>query len=79
MLAKLNDADVELEKVQHIRREISVSIEAELEANASLHWKQFLTMGFVDNTRMKIIREVMHVLLAARDPRVDGLVVDCLL
>jgi len=58
VLAKLNDAEIESEKVQHTRREILVSIEAELEANASLHWKQFLTMGIVDNTRMKIIRRI---------------------
>jgi MFS family permease len=44
--------------VQHTRREILAAIEAELEANSSLHWKQFLTMGIVDNTRMKIIRRL---------------------
>ena len=57
-LAQLNDADVASEKVQRTRREILASIEAELEANSSLHWKQFLTMGIVDNTRMKIVRRL---------------------
>ena len=58
VLARLNDTDVQSEKVQNTRTEILASIEAELEANASLHWKQFLTMGIVDNTRMKIIRRL---------------------
>jgi hypothetical protein len=34
------------------------AIEAELEANSNLHWKQFLTMGIVDKTRMKIVRRL---------------------
>ncbi|KAF2015036.1 MFS transporter [Aaosphaeria arxii CBS 175.79] len=58
VLARLNDAPVESEKVQATRREILGAIEAELEANSSLHWKQFLTMGIVDNTRMKIVRRL---------------------
>ncbi|KAK4888138.1 hypothetical protein LTR27_012924 [Elasticomyces elasticus] len=44
-LAQLNDAEVDSEKVQNTRREILAAIEAELEANASLNWKQFVTMG----------------------------------
>ena len=58
MLAQLNDTPIESEKVQYTRREILAAIEAELEANSSLHWKQFLTMGIVDKTRMKIIRRL---------------------
>jgi hypothetical protein len=58
VLALLNDTPVDSEKVQNTRREILAAIEAELEANSSLHWKQFLTMGIVDNTRMKIIRRL---------------------
>ncbi|CAO2652816.1 Nn.00g022270.m01.CDS01 [Neocucurbitaria sp. VM-36] len=58
VLAQLNDAPIESEKVQYTRREILAAIEAELEANSSLHWKQFLTMGIVDKTRMKIIRRL---------------------
>jgi hypothetical protein len=59
VLAQLNDADVSSEQVQQTRREILLSIEAELEANSSLHWKDFLTMGIVDKTRMKIIRRLV--------------------
>ncbi|KAK4915782.1 hypothetical protein LTR49_016151 [Elasticomyces elasticus] len=44
-LAQLNDSEVHSEKVQNTRREILAAIEAELEANASLNWKQFVTMG----------------------------------
>ncbi|KAF2242351.1 MFS transporter [Trematosphaeria pertusa] len=58
VLAQLNDAPVESENVQRTRREILAAIEAELEANSSLHWKQFLTMGITDSTRMKIIRRL---------------------
>ncbi|KAH7070980.1 MFS transporter [Paraphoma chrysanthemicola] len=58
VLAQLNDTPIDSEKVQSTRREILAAIEAELEANSSLHWKQFLTMGIVDNTRMKIIRRL---------------------
>jgi hypothetical protein len=65
VLARLNDTPLDSEKVQNTRREILAAIEAELEANSSLHWKQFLTMGIVDNTRMKM-------LLASHDPRMDG-------
>lgn len=35
-----------------------LAIDAELEANSSLHWKQFATMGIVDKTPMKIIRRL---------------------
>ncbi|KAF2727734.1 hypothetical protein EJ04DRAFT_557195 [Polyplosphaeria fusca] len=58
VLARLNDAPVDSERVQETRREIMLAIESELEANSSLHWKDFLTMGIVDRTRMKIIRRL---------------------
>jgi hypothetical protein len=58
VLAQLNDTEVESEKVQFTRCEIMAAIEAELEANASLQWKDFLTMGIVDKTRMKIVRRI---------------------
>ncbi|KAK5107240.1 hypothetical protein LTR62_001594 [Meristemomyces frigidus] len=63
-LAQLNDAEITSEKVQRTRREILISIEAELEANASLSWKQFLTMGVVDKTRLKIVRRLCSVILS---------------
>ena len=34
------------------------AIEAELEANASLKWTSFLTMGIVGKTKMKIVRRI---------------------
>ncbi|KAF7192842.1 Sugar transporter STL1 [Pseudocercospora fuligena] len=57
-LAQLHDTDINDPRVQRTRSEILAAIEAELEANASLDWKQFLTMGIVDKTRMKIIRRL---------------------
>lgn len=57
-LARLNDSEIESPQVQQTRREILSSIEAELEATASLNWKQFLTMGIVDKTRLKIVRRL---------------------
>ena len=58
ILARLNDTEIDHPKVQNTRREILANIEAELEANSSLHWKDFLTSGIVDKTRMKIIRRL---------------------
>ncbi|KAK4919572.1 hypothetical protein LTR49_012792 [Elasticomyces elasticus] len=58
-LAQLNDSEVDSEKVQNTRREILAAIEAELEANASLNWKQFVTMGFTDHTRLKVVRRLV--------------------
>ena len=58
MLARLNDLPVESPQVQQSRQEILLAIEAELEPNASLHWKQFLTLGIIDRTPMKIIRRL---------------------
>ena len=57
-LTQLNDLPLEHEKVQRTKREIMTIIETELEAAQSLHWTQFLTMGIVDRTPMKIIRRL---------------------
>jgi len=59
VLCQLHDASIESPKVQETRREILTAIELELEANSSLHWKQFLTLGVVDKTELKIIRRIM--------------------
>lgn len=58
VLVQLYDEPIESERLQYTRREIMAAIESELEASASLHWKDFLTMGIVDKTRMKIIRRI---------------------
>ena len=57
-LTQLNDLPLEHEKVQRTKREIMTVIETELEAAQSLHWTQFLTMGVIDRTPMKIIRRL---------------------
>jgi hypothetical protein len=59
VLAQLNDATEDSEQVQQIRREIMLSIEAELEATSSLQWKHFLTMGVVDKTKTKVVRRLV--------------------
>jgi hypothetical protein len=58
VLARLNDAPVDSPQVQQTRQEIMLAIEAEMEASSSLHWKQFLTMGIIDHTPMKIVRRL---------------------
>lgn len=58
ILSQLYEEPIDSEKVQYTKREIMAAIESELEASASLHWKDFLTMGIVDKTRMKIIRRI---------------------
>lgn len=35
------------------------AIEVELEANASLPWKQFLGLGFIDHAKLKIVRRLV--------------------
>jgi hypothetical protein len=59
VLCQLHDAAIDSPKVQQTRMEIMNAIEIELEANSSLHWKQFLTFGVVDKTELKIIRRIM--------------------
>lgn len=58
-LSQLNDADVSSEAVQNTKKHIMTAIEIEVEANASLHWYQFLGLGIVDNTKLKTIRRLM--------------------
>lgn len=58
-LSQLNDLPVDSDKVQQIRREIMLAIETELEADSSLNWKQFLTLGVIDKTELKIVRRIM--------------------
>jgi hypothetical protein len=58
VLVRLNDAPVESLRVQETRLEILMTIEAELEASASLHWKQFVTFGIVDKTPLRIMRRL---------------------
>jgi hypothetical protein len=59
VLSQLNDSPVDSLRVQQTKREIMAAIEAELEANESLNWKQFLTLGVIDKTPMKIVRRIM--------------------
>jgi hypothetical protein len=59
VLSQLYDCPVDSPKVQQTKREILAAIDAELEANESLHWKQFITLGVIDKTPMKIIRRIM--------------------
>lgn len=58
-LSQLNDAPVDAAAVQDTKRHIMTAIEIEHEANASLHWYQFLGLGIVDNTKLKTIRRLM--------------------
>ncbi|CAK7208036.1 hypothetical protein SEUCBS139899_010870 [Sporothrix eucalyptigena] len=57
-LVRLVDAPLDDEKVQAIKQEILLSIQSEREANASLHWKLFLTLGVVDHSPLKIVRRL---------------------
>jgi hypothetical protein len=58
VLARLHDATVDSPVVQQTKREILLAIEMELEANESIHWTQFLTLGVIDHTPMKSIRRI---------------------
>ena len=58
MLCQLYDADIDSPKVQTSKKEILLAIESELEARASLHWKQFPSMGIVDKIKLKIVRRL---------------------
>lgn len=57
-LEQLNDTDRESEVVQDTKRQIMYTIQQQLEASGSLKWTQFLTMGIVDKTPMKIVRRI---------------------
>lgn len=59
ILARLHDApSLDDPHVQRTKQEIMLAIEAELEASASLHWKQFVTMGLTDRSPLKIARRL---------------------
>lgn len=59
VLARLHDApSTDDPRVQQTKQEILVAIEVELEASASLHWTQFLTMGLIDRSPLKIARRL---------------------
>ena len=58
MLCQLNDLPLDHPKVQRTKQEILAAIEAELEANASLSWRDFAGLGVVDKTKMRIIRRL---------------------
>lgn len=59
VLCQLIDKDMDDPHFQDTKKDIMIAIEIETEANQSLHWKQFLTMGFVDHTELKIIRRLV--------------------
>jgi hypothetical protein len=58
-LCRLYDEDISAPAVAETKRQIMTAIEIELEANASISWRQFLTLGIVDHTRLKIIRRLI--------------------
>jgi hypothetical protein len=58
VLCQLYDLPLESPIVQRTKLDILAAIEAELEANNSLHWKQFLTMGIIDKTELRIVRRI---------------------
>ena len=58
VLCQLNDLPLEHPKVQRTKQEIFAAIEAELEANASLDWKEFLGLGIRDRTKLRIVRRL---------------------
>lgn len=58
-LVQIYGEDIDSEAVQETKRHIMTAIEIELEANATLHWQHFLTMGIVDRTQLKIIRRLI--------------------
>ena len=59
VLCQLFDEDITADTVQETKRHIMAAIEIEQEANASLSWKLFLTMGFIDNTKLKVVRRLV--------------------
>ena len=58
-LARLNNTDVIDPFVQETKNRILKVIEIDTEASKSLHWKQFLTMGVVDHTRLKVYQRLV--------------------
>jgi hypothetical protein len=58
VLCQLNDLPLDHPKVQGTKQAILAAIDAELEANASLNWRQFAGLGIVDKTKMRIVRRL---------------------
>ncbi|ETN41003.1 uncharacterized protein HMPREF1541_02935 [Cyphellophora europaea CBS 101466] len=58
-LSRLYDQDLDADSVQATKRSIMTAIEIETEANETIRWYQFLGMGFVDHTRLRIIRRLV--------------------
>ena len=58
-LAQLYDEDVNSAAVQETKRHILTAIEIELEANSMIRLRDFLALGVVDKTKLKIIRRLM--------------------
>ena len=59
VLCQLNDAGLDDPHVAETKKAIMTAIAIELEANQSIRWKDFLTMGVVDHTELKIIRRLI--------------------
>jgi hypothetical protein len=58
VLCRLHDKPLDDPQVQETKREILAAMESELEANKSLRWTQFLTMGIVDRSPLRIARRL---------------------
>ena len=58
-LAQIYDEDINSDAVQETRTHILTAIQIELEANATLEWSHFLALGFVDKTRLSIVRRLI--------------------
>lgn len=58
-LCQIADLAIDDPKIQQIRQEIFMAIEAEEEAKSSLKWTQFLTMGITDKTPLRIVRRLV--------------------
>jgi hypothetical protein len=56
VLCRLNDKPLDHPFVQLTKREILGAIEHERSSTNKLHWKQFLNMGIVDKSELRIIR-----------------------
>ncbi|OAA65316.1 MFS transporter [Niveomyces insectorum RCEF 264] len=58
-LSQLYDEEVDSAAVQNTKRSIMAAIEIELEANTGIPWSQFLTLGIVDTTKIKVVRRLV--------------------
>ncbi|RFU25408.1 hypothetical protein B7463_g10928, partial [Scytalidium lignicola] len=57
-LCRLFDRPIDDSEVQKIKQEIFALIQIELEANSSLRWQQFLTLGIIDKTPLRVVRRL---------------------